>query len=32
MSWPELRISDILLTIAHCRAYATASAIAVSAE
>jgi holo-[acyl-carrier protein] synthase len=25
----QLRISDILLTISHCRAYATASAIAV---
>ena len=25
----QLRISDILLTIAHCRAYATATAIAV---
>jgi holo-[acyl-carrier protein] synthase len=25
----ELRISDILLTISHCRAYATAQAIAV---
>lgn len=28
----ELRISDILLTIAHCRAYGTASAIAVAAD
>ncbi len=25
----ELRISDILITISHCRAYATATAIAV---
>ena len=25
----ELRVSDILVTLAHCRAYATATAIAV---
>jgi holo-[acyl-carrier protein] synthase len=28
----ELRISDILLSISHCRAYATAYAIAVRAS
>jgi holo-[acyl-carrier protein] synthase len=28
----ELEISDILLTIAHCRAYATATAIAVGSQ
>jgi holo-[acyl-carrier protein] synthase len=28
----ELKIGDILLTISHCRAYATATALAVSKE
>ena len=27
----ELRVGDILLTMAHCRAYATATALALSA-
>jgi holo-[acyl-carrier protein] synthase len=27
-----LRISDVFLTIAHCRAYATASAVAVACD
>jgi holo-[acyl-carrier protein] synthase len=28
----DLRIADILITISHCRAYATATAIAVRAD